>query len=609
MNRLKFGLALFLSMVAASILSGCGSSNSSARGASAAWTVSISQTGSFAPTGVGQYSVIVSNTGNAATTGPANVTETLPSVLAISSVGGTGWTCKVGTPVTCTRSDTLAAGASYPLIFLSVNVSQLASGTIDNSITASGGGAESASGNLQTQIGAILAGKIQHVVILVQDGRTPDNLFQDATLIGRGADIQNYGYTSGGEKVMLASTPLATTYSLANGHSTFLGSCNWVGTSCEMNGADYVQCSGTGCPADNAAYQFVQDASIQPYYTMAETYAFGDRMFQSNEGSSFPSHQYLISGASAVCVPGAQCPILANLASSTSTYFVSDDPSLNARSDGSFWSGCLAPPSSILNLIDTSQAFPNSSYSELIGPECFEHPTLTDVLDANGLSWKYYAADAGSPATAPNAIAHMCQPTGDPNSNSCGGPDWTGANPKVVIEGTSAQIVNDIQGGNLDAVTWVIPSDDNSDQPGTGDGGPAWVTSIVNAIGESSFWSNTAIIVTWGNWGGWYDHVAPLVRTTAPYANSNTYGLRVPLIFISPYAKAQYVSHQYNDFGSILRFVEEMYSLAQVDAKVGYADTYALGDLSDFYDLTQAPLAFTPIGSDSEGSGRGHSGR
>jgi len=122
----------------------------------------------------------------------------------------------------------------------------------------------------------------------------------------------------------------------------------------------------------------------------------------------------------------------------------------------------------------------------------------------------------------------------------------------------------------------------------------------VNAIGESSSWSNTAIIVTWENWGGWYDHFAPLIRTTGPYANSNTYGMRVPLIFISPYAKSQHVSHQHSDFGSILRFVETMFRLPQVNAKVGYADTYALGDLSDFYDLSQTPLTFTPIASDKD---------
>ena len=599
MIRLHHSLALFSIFTVAAFLTGCGgSSNHPMSGAT--WSVSVSQTGSFVSSGVAQYSITVSNSGTAATSGVVAVTDSLPGLLTASSIFGPGWTCAAGDQISCTRNDSLAAGSAYPPITLIANISPTAAGTLTNNVMVSGGNAASQSGYLQTSVASNPSATIQHIVILVQENRTPDNLFQDATLIQRGADIQTYGYSSSGSKVPLTPTSLATTYTLANTHATFLGSCAWVGAACEMNGADQVACSGTGCPASNVAYQYVQDAAVQPYYTMAETYAFGDRMFQTNQGPGFPAHQYIISGASGVCVSGAICPTLENLAPSTSNYFVSDNPSLNARADGTFWAGCLAPPNSMLDLIDTSQAFPNSNFWQLPGPECFEHPTLTDALDADGLSWKYYAAEEGSVSTAPNAIAHMCQPTGDPDSNTCGGPDWTGANPKVVIEGTGSQVVTDIQNGQLAAVTWVIPAAQNSDHPGDQDNGPSWVASIVNAIGQSPFWQNTAIIVTWDNWGGWYDHVPPPVRASSPFANSNAYGLRVPLIFISPYAKPQYVSHQYNDFGSVLRFVEETFQLPQVNPKVGYADTFALGDLSDLYDLSQTPLPFTPIPSEKD---------
>lgn len=597
MIRLPLSLKLFPLVIVAAFLSGCGSSSSNAP-SGAAWSISLAQTGSFAPNGVGQYVITVSNSGSIPSRGTVSVGDILPGLLTPTSIFGPGWNCIGGEQVACTRADSLPAGDSYPTITLVTNVSPAASGTITNNATVSGGGAGSQTGSLQTVIGSTPASTIQHVVILFQEGRTPDNLFQDETLIGRGADIQNYGYTSNGAKVSLAPTSLATGYVLANNHSSFLGSCAWVGFACAMDGADHVTCSGSGCPATNAAYQYVQDASVQPYYAMAETYAFADRMFQTNQGPTFPAHQYIISGTSAVCVPGALCPILANLAPSTSSYFGADNPSSNSRDDGTFWGGCLAPPGSILNLIDTSQAFPNSNYWQILGPECFEHPTLTDALDSKAVSWRYYAATAGSPATAPNAIAHMCQPTGDPNSSSCGGPDWTASDPKVVIEGSGAQVVTDIQNGKLAAVTWVIPADQNSDQPGDQGDGPSWVASVVNTIGESQFWPNTAIIVTWDNWGGWYDHVPPPVRSSSPFANSNTYGLRVPLIFISPYAKPQHVSHQYNDFGSVLRFIEQVFSLPQVNPTVGYADSYALGDLSDFYDLSQVPLTFSPIASE-----------
>jgi phospholipase C len=72
------------------------------------------------------------------------------------------------------------------------------------------------------------------------------------------------------------------------------------------------------------------------------------------------------------------------------------------------------------------------------------------------------------------------------------------------------QIFNDISSGSLPAVSWVIPDEANSDHPGSGsDTGPSWVASVVNAIGDSPYWSSTAIVITWDDWGGFYDHVKP----------------------------------------------------------------------------------------------------
>ena len=110
------------------------------------------------------------------------------------------------------------------------------------------------------------------------------------------------------------------------------------------------------------------------------------------------------------------------------------------------------------------------------------------------------------------------------------------------------------------------------------------MASIVNAIGASQYWGNTAIIITWDDWGGWYDHVAP------PILNSYEYGFRVPLIVVSPYAKRGYVSHTMHDFGSLVRFTEETFHLPSL----GYADSRA-DDLSDCFDFTQAPTTFQPF--------------
>jgi phospholipase C len=408
-------------------------------------------------------------------------------------------------------------------------------------------------------------GQIKHVVIVFQENRTPDNLFHDSVLISRGADIASQGKTSSGQTIPLTSTSLGTTYDLGHDHGSFLA----IWDHGAMDGADKIVC-GPSCPP-NPQYQYVQQPDVRPYFTMAETYTFGDRMFQTNEGPSFPAHQYIISGTSAI--------------SATSTTSVAENPGNNQQGYGT---GCLAAPGTEVNAIDTSNPDPYAP-EFTISQLCYEHATLTDLLDAANLNWKYYAPAPGSIWTAPDAIQHMCVPSGNPPS--CTGPDWTNPDPHVVIEGSKSQIISDIAAGNLAAVSWVIPAGQNSDHPGGNQiGGPSWVAAIVNAIGQSQYWADTAIIVTWDDWGGWYDHVAP-----PQIRDSYEPGLRVPLIVISAYAKAAYISHVNHDFGSILKFVEKTFNLGEIDPSQNYADSHAFDDLSDCFDFNQTPLVFTQI--------------
>jgi phospholipase C len=201
---------------------------------------------------------------------------------------------------------------------------------------------------------------------------------------------------------------------------------------------------------------------------------------------------------------------------------------------------------------------PSGSESSQMYP-CFDHETLADLLDFHGVSWRYYAPSAGSIWTGPNAIYHLRF-----------GSDWSN---DVVLK--PAQVLTDIANGQLANVSWVIPTGQESDHAKGNTGlGPSWVASIVNAIGNSQYWDNTVIFITWDDWGGWYDHVAPTV------INSYEYGFRVPLIVVSPFAKQGYVSHTTHDFGSILKFIEEVYRLPSL----GYADQQA-DDLSDCFDF------------------------
>jgi phospholipase C len=430
------------------------------------------------------------------------------------------------------------------------------------SLNGCGGG----SGNSQT---APSSQKIQHVVVIFQENRSTDNLFHDPVLIKRGADIAQSGLNSKGQVIPLTSTSdgLVTSYDLDHGHHSFLAMYDGG----KMDGADLIQVvcppNVTKCGPANPWFQYVDPAKVQPYFQLAETYTFGDRMFQTNQGPSFPAHQFILSGTSA---PTA-----------TSDLFAAEnpqaDPQIGKVDDHT---GCTAPAAEVVNLID-----PNGTESPSY--PCYDHPTLTDLLNAQQISWRYYAPKPGSIWTAPNAIQHMCVPNvPPPNGTACTGTDWTG---NVVLN--SAQVLTDIQNSQLASVSWVIPNGFESDHALQNDGsGPSWVASIVNAIGNSSYWANTAILITWDDWGGWYDHVAPTIAP-APYS-AYEYGFRVPLIVVSPYAKPAHISHVTHDFGSILKFIETVFNLPTVAA--GYADTRA-DDLSDCFDYSQTPLTFQPI--------------
>jgi phospholipase C len=417
--------------------------------------------------------------------------------------------------------------------------------------------------------------QIQHIVIVFQENRTPDNLFQDAVLIAHGADIASSGVNSEGLTIPLSPIDLGTVgsipqnYDLSHYHSAFLQMYDGG----KMDGADLIACTpAANCPPNappNPQFRYVKPSDVQPYFTLAEQYTFGDRMFQTNQGPSFPAHQFILSGTSA---PTA-----------TSNLFASENP---APGDGN--AGCIALTGTIVRLIDPSGTELSSQYP------CFEHPTLTDLLDAKGISWRYYAPTAGSIWTAPGAIQHMCQPQTQNGQLVCTGSDWS----NVIIPQT--HILTDIANNQLPSVTWVIPRGQTSDHPWSNDGsGPSWVASIVNAIGNSSYWSSTAIIITWDDWGGWYDHVAPpqVLANCAQWGCGYVYGFRVPLIVVSPYAKAAYISHTPHDFGSILKFIEEEFGLSSL----GYADANSLDDLSDCFNFNQTPLKFQTIPAPENG--------
>jgi phospholipase C len=364
---------------------------------------------------------------------------------------------------------------------------------------------------------AAFAKPIQHVVIIFQENRTPDNLFRGLP----GADTN--------PNIKLTQIPLASDKDIDHTHAGFLNEFEHG--------------------FRGLALSYVKRADVQPYFSMAEQYAFADRMFQTNEGPSFPAHQYIVSGTSTITqgspLRAAEGPILPGL------------PSLKAG-------GCDSPAGTTVALID-----PSGSESQKAFP-CFERPALTDLLQAKGLSWRYYQFYVGSGMwNALDAIKHV-RDSQDYQTN---------------VIAPSATFLTDIGTKGLASVTWITPSGAASDHsPETDGSGPSWVAAVVNAIGKSKYWGSTAIFLTWDDWGGWYDHVPP------KQLNSYELGFRVPLVIVSPYAKKGCVSHVDHEFGSILKFAEETFSLGSLGTTDVRSD-----DLSDCFDFTQKPRAFKKI--------------
>jgi phospholipase C len=373
-------------------------------------------------------------------------------------------------------------------------------------------------------------GKIQHVIIIVQENRTVDNLFNGLP----GADTTKVGVDHNGDRVRLHQVDLASYHDPCHSHTCWLVTYDGG----KLDGFDFNNPGGTGRDYD---YAFVNPAEIGPYFALAKRYTFADRMFQSNYGPSFPAHLYLVAGQSALV----------------------DENPIQPRNDA--W-GCDSPP---------------SAYTLVLGPDgqdhrgpfpCFDFATLADTMDQAGISWRYYAPSIGSAGaiwSAFDAVRHIRF-----------GPDWNG---NVISPET--RVLSDIAAGSLAQVTWIIPKGVNSDHPHTGGrGGPQWVASIVNAVGQSQFWNSTAIFITWDDWGGWFDHVQP------PQLDAMGLGYRVPLVVVSPYARLEYVSHVSHEFGSIMKFTEENFGLASL----GLIDSRA-DDLIDCFNFSQQPTPFVYV--------------
>lgn len=342
-----------------------------------------------------------------------------------------------------------------------------------------------------------------------------------------GADTQNFGFTHDGTKVMLKSVPLYSAIDIAHEPPDCYSSMDGG----KMDGFDQeILSKGGHGSALLHPYQFTRQSDVQPLWDLAAQGTLADRMFQTNCGPSFPAHQLLIAGQSG---------------------------RYNNPNGGSW--GCD-------NIF--TQRF------------CFDYPTLGDELDHAGLSWRYYfygSTQAPTIWAAYNAIHHIRF-----------GPDWTNGDQRA----PSSKILVNIGKATckLPNVVWLTPSHGNSDHagnsPSVGDHGPAWVATVTNALAASPCWSTTTVLVTWDDWGGWYDHVPPA------QLDATGLGMRVPLIVVGPFARQGYVSHVPHEFGSILNYIETTFGLPSM----GTPTELRSDNLADCFTTQARPFRQVPHG-------------
>jgi phospholipase C len=380
------------------------------------------------------------------------------------------------------------------------------------------------------------AGKIEHVVYIVQENRSFNDLFEGYP----GADTVSEGKNSLGQTVKLQPISLKIAYDIDHTANAMFAACDGTGklpgTKCRMNGFDKE--SIFNGPV-NGQYAYVPHRETQPYFDMAREWVLADRMFQSQLDESFVAHQYIIAAQahSSVDVP------------------VED------------W-GCGGKPGNAVARIDRERIY--HGYQS----PCFDYETLGDEFDKAGLEWRFYTSKYTEPLggywSGYQAVRHIFN-----------GPDWH----KDIIT-PQKRFLTDVAAGKLASFTWITPLCANSDHTACGGGyGPSWVSALVNAIGKSKFWGTTVIFVQWDDWGGLYDRVPP------PHRGYDGLGFRVPLLVISPYAKKNHVSHVQYETASVLRFAEDLFGLDQLTA----ADARATSPAGDCLDFSQKPRAFVPI--------------
>ena len=324
-------------------------------------------------------------------------------------------------------------------------------------------------------------------------------------------------------------------------------------------------------------------ADIPNYWSYARHFVLQDRMFEPSDTWSLPAHLFMVSAWSARCADSAR-----PASCKTDLGFPDRDGNMSsnpfAQQGWGAALGILQPKDA-----DDVQGSPRKLD--------YGWTDITYLLHRHRISWRYYLALGTEPDCRTGQM--ICPP--QPQAVSTGEiwnplPDFQTVHADHQLGNVvpDTQLFDDARAGRLPAVSWVIPSGDNSEHPfGTVSSGQNHVTRVIDAIMKGPDWKSTAIFLAWDDWGGFYDHVPP------PRVGGQQYGIRVPGLVISPYARRGYIDHQTLSFDAYLKFIEDDFLGGQrLDPRTdGRPDprpsvrerAQGLGDLRRDFDFKQHP--------------------
>jgi phospholipase C len=385
---------------------------------------------------------------------------------------------------------------------------------------------------------------IKHVVFVIMENRSFDHVFGTFP----GAD----GVTEGMDKGVsrpLTRAELQRAHDLPHCYNCNVASINGG----EMDGFNQTEY------ADLYAYTQFEEDQIQAYWNWAEEYVLADRFFASAVGPSFPNHLYTIAATSGGALDNSWQPF----------------PRLREQQEQGYaksW-GCDIAQGGFVEIVDPE------GFLVKVHP-CFDFKTEGDLLNEAGIPWAYYAATNTQLGYIWSAYSAIERYRSDPEL-------W-GAHMRPIDD-----VVRDIEANRLPPVTWVTPRFQLSQHPEySWCWGQNWSIEVVNSIMESPIWKDTLIVLTWDDFGGYYDHEPPVVL------DDFGLGVRVPTLLISPYAKRGFIDSTTYEFSSVLRFIEDNWGLTQLTRRDRIADN--LTNALDFSKPPRKPLT-QPLRTDCTG--------